>query len=62
MVAWRQTLATEIRALERDPYRLPWQNGLPPTLAESLEPYRSRLEASYSALANHLELAPYQDD
>lgn len=59
---WQQTLAAEIRALESDPYRLPWQEGMPQQLVDSLAPYRSRLEASYSALANHLELAPYQDD
>ena len=59
---WHQTLAAEIRSLESDPYRLPWQDGLPQQLADSLAPYRTRLEASYSALANHLELAPYQDE
>jgi hypothetical protein len=53
---WRRRLEDEIRALESDPRRVPWQDGLPEALSSSLEPYRERLEASYSELCNPIEL------
>jgi hypothetical protein len=53
---WRRAVLGELSALESDPHRLPWQTGLPPEIAKSLEPYRQELEASYSALVNPLEL------
>jgi hypothetical protein len=52
---WRAALEAEIRALEADPDRLPWQDGLPPATEESLEPFRERLLASYSELVNVLD-------
>lgn len=52
---WRETLAAEIAALEADPRRIPWQDGLPEEIASSLQPYRQRLEASYSEMVNALE-------
>ena len=53
---WHDTLVTEIEAMESDSFRLPWQDGLPEVLEASLEPYRMRLEESYSALVNPLEI------
>jgi hypothetical protein len=35
----------ELAELAIDAGRIPWQDGLPPTLLESLTPYRERLEA-----------------
>ena len=52
---WRTALAAEIEAMESDRYRLPWGDGLPDILKTSLEPYRSRLESSYSAMLNIFE-------
>lgn len=52
---WRQSVAEEIEAMESDRYRLPWRDGLPEPLERSLEPYRERLEDSYSPLCNPLE-------
>jgi len=52
---WRAALAAEIEAMESDRYRLPWGDGLPDILKTSLEPYRSRLESSYSAKLNIFE-------
>jgi hypothetical protein len=52
---WREALAAEIRAVEADPDRLPWQDGLPAVAATSLAPYRDRLAASYSEMCNVLE-------
>jgi hypothetical protein len=54
--SWQRALAHEIVAMNQDRDRLPWQDGLPPQLEASLEPYRERLESSYSALCNPLEV------
>ncbi len=53
---WRTALAAEIEAMESNRYRLPWEDGLPDILKTSLEPYRSRLESSYSAMLNVFEV------
>jgi hypothetical protein len=57
---WRTALAAEIEAMESDRYRLPWKDGLPDILKTSLEPYRSRLEPSYSAMLNIFEVTTEQ--
>jgi hypothetical protein len=59
--SWRHALRAEIEAMKRDPFRLPWQDGCPRCLAESLAPYRERLEGSYSYLCNPLEVGLRQD-
>ena len=53
--AWPATLAREVEAMESSPRRLPWQDGLPSFMVDSLEPFRDRLAASYSELCNPLE-------
>ena len=55
--AARGPLAAEIAAMESDPDRLPWQDGLPAATAASLAPYRDRLEAAYSPVTNAFELS-----
>ena len=55
--AWRERLAGEIAALQDDPFRVPWQDGLPDPIAVSLEPYRAQLEASYDPRTDEFELA-----
>ena len=55
--SWRQELAAEIAALDEDPQRGIWPDGLPAAIQVSLEPYRERLEASYSPILNVLELS-----
>jgi hypothetical protein len=52
---WREALAAEIAALEADPLRLPWADGLPAVVEESLHPFRDRLEQSYSEQCSSLE-------
>lgn len=54
---WQKTLETEIEVMESDRYRLVWQDGLPDVIRKSLEPFRQRLEASYSPLTNGVEMA-----
>jgi hypothetical protein len=53
---WVDTLAGEVAALDRDPDRLPWPDGLPVAIAGSISPYRERLDAGYSVAAAELEL------
>lgn len=55
--SWREELATEIAALDEDPQRGIWPDGLPAAIQASLEPYGERLEASYSPILNALELS-----
>jgi len=55
--AWRQELEAQIAAMESSTKRIPWQEGLPAPIAASLEPYRERLEATYSPAVNQFELA-----
>lgn len=59
---WIGLLTAEIEAMERDPDRYPWQDGLPPSIAESLEPHRDRLEASYDPISNMFELVITQKE
>ncbi len=47
---------TELALLESDQARVPWQDGLPEELAGGLEPFRNRLEESYSPATNPFEL------
>lgn len=55
--AWRNALKSEIEAMEANRYRLLWQDGLPDVIKKSLEPYRQRLESSYSPLTNAVEIS-----
>jgi len=54
---WQEALAAEVKAMEADPHRLPWQDGLPEVLESSLKPFRDRLEASYSRMTNMFEIS-----
>lgn len=50
--AWR----AELEALDRDGTRIPFQDGLPPVLRDSLEPLRSELERWACPAASELEV------
>ena len=52
---WADVLSAEMAAMEANPRRLPWEDGLPQLIASSLEPYRGRLQESYSPMCNALE-------
>lgn len=58
---WAEALAAEIKALEADPSRVPWQDGLPENVALSLQPFRERLEKAYSPMTNLFELGGERD-
>lgn len=55
--SWWETLAGEIEAMESDSRRVPWQDGLPRPIADAFEPFRARLEPTYSASLNAFELS-----
>ncbi len=42
--------------METDRFRLPWQDGFPEALKESLSPFRKRLEDSYNVTLNAFEI------
>ena len=48
----------EIEALEEDQNRLPWEDGLPREIRNSLDPFKSLLLESYNAMLNPFELIP----
>jgi hypothetical protein len=43
----RQRLEHEIEAMEQDPSRLPWQDGLPAAIETALAPHRGQLDAAF---------------
>jgi hypothetical protein len=49
-------LREEIHRMELDPARVLWSDGLPAPVAGALEPWRERLESTWSPSANRLEL------
>jgi hypothetical protein len=58
---WVRDLRAEVQAMEEDRYRIPYEDGLPGVILESLEPYREQLEASYSPILNVLEYYPLDE-
>jgi hypothetical protein len=51
-----ELVAVELAAVDADPGRFPWQDGLPKALAVGLDAYRAQLEESYSPATNTFEL------
>jgi hypothetical protein len=49
-------VAIEVQAMEQDPKRIPWQDGLPPEITASLLPYRSELDRLFCGSTPPLEL------
>ncbi len=59
-VEWKDLLDAEIEALEADSHRIAWEKRLPEIIASSLEPFRARLEPSYSSFLTTIELSVEQ--
>jgi hypothetical protein len=53
---WRAELSAEVAAMERESVRLLWEEGMPPQIRDSLEPYRDRLDATYDDMTSILEM------
>jgi hypothetical protein len=51
-----ELVAGELEAMDADRSRMPWRNGPPEIFTVGLDPYRDRLEASYSPATNVFEL------
>jgi len=49
-------VAAEVEAMEQDPKRIPWQDGLPPEIEDSLLPYRAELDRLFCGSTPPLEL------
>lgn len=49
-------VAAEVEAMEQDPKRIPWQDGLPEGIAASLSPYREELDRLFCGSTPVLEL------
>ncbi|MFO7609729.1 MAG: hypothetical protein R6X35_11145, partial [Candidatus Krumholzibacteriia bacterium] len=60
--AWLARLEAEHAALDADPARLMWQDGLPEPMADALVPYRDRLEDTYSPVMNVVEVGLVDHD
>lgn len=54
--AWRGRIDEELRRLEVDPGHVLWQDELSEVIELSLRPFRTRVEASWSAATNRIEL------
>ncbi len=52
-------LKRELKVLEDNPDRILWQEGLPSRTRRSLEPFREKLQASYSSWLSSLEFADF---
>lgn len=51
-----EQVVEELRRLQEDSQRIPWEDGIPAAIAENLEPFREDLENTYLALTNPFEL------
>ncbi|HPF71891.1 MAG TPA: hypothetical protein PLQ13_14555 [Candidatus Krumholzibacteria bacterium] len=60
--SWLAALDAQCERLEADPYALMWTDGLPEVVTASLEPWRDRLEASWSPATNVLEWDMFNDE
>jgi hypothetical protein len=52
----KELVASELAAIDADSSRMPWADGLPEVFVVGLDPYRDRLEESYSPATNPFEL------
>ncbi len=59
---WREQLAAEAAAMDRESLRLLWEEGMPEQIRASLEPYRSQLEGTYDPMTSILEMGLVNQD
>lgn len=55
---WQQSAEKELAELDSQSQRVPWAEGLPAPIEQSLVPFREELERSYDPLLNVLEFIP----
>ncbi len=56
---WVQAAEKELAALEEKPDRIPWEDGLPPQIEESVRPFRDKLDRSYDPILSPLEFMEF---
>ncbi|MFB3904633.1 MAG: hypothetical protein ACE15E_14380 [Acidobacteriota bacterium] len=56
---WIQTAEKELAALDAKQDRIPWEDGLPPQIEQSLSPFRAELERSYDPVISPLEFMEF---
>lgn len=56
VLIWAEELQQEIQAMQDDPLRIPFAGVLPEAAGQGFEPYRGRLEGTYSVTVNPIEL------
>lgn len=59
---WGAQLADELAAMRDDPLRIPWQDGLPEPLLQSLDPYRDDLKKTYDPMTSIVEMGLAEGD
>jgi hypothetical protein len=59
---WRAELAAEVAAMDLESLRFLWEEGMPAQIRESLEPYRTRLDATYDDMTSILEMGLVEHD
>lgn len=57
---WIQTVEKELAALEAEHDRIPWEDGLPPEIDESLRRFKEELAESYDPVMNPLEFMEFR--
>jgi len=58
---WVQAAQKEEAALEAKHDRIPWEDGLPPEIEESIRPFKDELSSSYDPVMNPLEFMEFRD-
>jgi len=53
--SFQNLLTVEIEKMKKKHHRMPWQDGIPKVLEQSIQPYHERLKASYIQLMNPIE-------
>ena len=59
---WYTALAEELAVMKDDRYRMPWSDGLPESIVESLAPYRHDFERTYCPLTNSIDVFSSSED
>lgn len=58
---WLQVVEKERSALEEKHERIPWEDGLPPEIEQSISPFKSDLDESYDPTMNPIEFMDFGD-
>jgi hypothetical protein len=57
---WHRAVEEELLALDSRWGRIPWEDGLPGAIEDSLKPFKDKLEDSYDSVLNPLEVLKFE--